>query len=180
MEEKVGGKGFLDQILIPEKIDPIIEQIKKEIPPTVSNEFILKVASSFFLSTDEKFLEELSKRCHKTALFILELEMEKDENTAGDGCYETGRKFISPTNIKRVIIPGNYERENFDSAVNKFFVDSILEQFIFCYKDEGEKIHQIDIGKKILIPNYEGALRKFTKDRELAVKPFYTHMTRLF
>ncbi|HVX00930.1 MAG TPA: hypothetical protein VHA52_10915, partial [Candidatus Babeliaceae bacterium] len=62
----------------------------------------------------------------------------------------------------------------------KFFVDSIQSMFTFCYKDETGQVNQINIEKKILVPDYATALKRLTVGRNLKIAPLYTHMTRLF
>jgi hypothetical protein len=177
IEERVGDNGILDEALQRNALK--IEESKKVLSSNYPSLLALGAARSEALSNDRDFLQQLSQKCHQTVLFVLDLEMEKDENTASDGCFETGRKFIPPTKIQGMIISRRYEQESINISTRKVFVDSIPKAIVFCYKD-GSQTFKINIIRGILIPNYEAGLSQFTENRELSSHPLYTHMTRLY
>lgn len=148
--------------------------------PDVSN-FSKKTQASYAyqkaLQHDLQLRQALSDRTYRTALFILQLHVQHDDELyAQDGCLETSRPSVAARDIKHIVLPKRHKDEidSCEALKNErehgkfFFVgDTQALAFPFC---------GLDI-KDVTIPDYARALKRFYE--ESGRSPLFTHMARL-
>ncbi len=191
VEDDIGKDGILSAALTRNKKNIEDKRAEKQGLAFLGADVVNQAASDESLKEDAEFLEEISKKVHKTALFILNLEAQTEEKPGpketeeGTGCRETSRTKIAPEAIEKVLIPkGSVDEKKIDEEIqNKIiFVDSTSSEFIFSYKNERGEARYIKGLGPISIPDYESVLIEYAQSQTqtLSKKPIYTHVTRLW
>lgn len=176
LEEKIGEKGILDAAVARNEVK--ISEEEAELAK-IAPSFAKAAATQQTLEKDQEFLAALSAKVHKTALFVLNIELVATENESMDGCKEVGRPHIPPDQIDVVFISDRVVGKTPFSKVVP--VPSTSMTINFSYKDEQGNPQTLNKLGPIEVPDYREALLKLSETRGLLSKrPLYTHMTRLW
>ena len=159
------------------------------LPNDVKKEYSFKK----ILIKDDTFVQDLSKKTHNTALFIIELSPDEGEKQLGEShsFFETRRKIVLSDKIKKVLVPKRYSDVFDDTFKNDFkdklyFVDSIDKAMAISCKCKSILENQNFLGlepeddgdedlPKVHLPKYEEIMYKeFNK-----LGTMYTHITRI-
>jgi hypothetical protein len=110
-EEKEGSEGIYDKAL--ERNRTTIDNKVKELGnlrDETDNKELEEAAIQEVLNSDIVFIQELSEKAHKTALFLVNIDIEPDEKNDKFGCNEITRGVTIPAEkFTHLIISDQYE-----------------------------------------------------------------------